>query len=113
MDFAFDFQPLNTAGNEMNINMNKPSPLVYLPFIVEKEINNNQELVSNPVNPRNIQNNQGTTNEIDQLVFETNNIINNLKVINKKVEIITKIKYVYEDGSTKEVTQKEYHEFKG
>ena len=129
MDFAFDFQPLN-ARNENNQNMNKAdinnnfgqnnpnnqSPLVKLSLenddFKSKELLNNQQ-VSNAVNPNVIQNNQGGKNEIDQLAFQTKSIINNLKVISKKVEIISKITYTYEDGSTKVVTQNESHEFKG
>ena len=129
MDFAFDFQPLN-ARNENNQNMNKAdinnnfgqnnpnnqSPLVKLSLenddFKSKELLNNQQ-VSNAVNPNVIQNNQGGNNEIDQLAFQTKSIINNLKVISKKVEIISKITYTYEDGSTKVVTQNESHEFKG
>jgi len=41
------------------------------------------------------------------------NVMNNLKIVNKKVEIITKVTYTYEDGSTKVVTQTESHDFKG
>ena len=141
MDFAFDFQPLN-AGNEMNINMkkedmmnnpdfanqnnqniqnnqnnqNKPNdqqPLVYLPFtndeVKNKEILN-QQIVPN-VNPGVIPDNK-VNNYIDQLVIDTTNIIQNLKIINKKVEIITKVTYTFDDGSTKVVTQNETHEFK-
>ena len=129
MDFAFDFQPLN-ARNENNQNMNKAdinnnfgqnnpnnqTPLVKLSLenddFKSKELLNNQQ-VSNAVNPNVIQNNQGGKNEIDQLAFQTKSIINNLKVISKKVEIISKITYTYEDGSTKVVTQNESHEFKG
>jgi hypothetical protein len=132
MDFAFDFQPLN-APNEMKVMMNKEdmmnnsnfanqnnpnnqSPLVKLSLenddFKSKELLNNQQLVSN-VNPGVIQNNQVVSNnEIDQLAFETSNLMKTLKVVNKKVEIITKITYTYEDGSTKEVTQNESHEFK-
>ena len=40
------------------------------------------------------------------------NLMNNLKIVSKKVEINTKITYTYEDGSTKVVTQTETHEFK-
>ena len=58
------------------------------------------------------QNNVGGNNEVDQLTKETMNLLNNLKVISKKVEIVTKITYTYEDGSTKVVTQNETHEFK-
>ena len=141
MDFAFDFQPLN-AGNEMNVNMkredmmnnsnfanpnnqnnpNNQSPLVKLSLenddFKNKELLN-QQLASNNVgmNKQNIvavpQNNLGGgSNEIDQLTTETMNLMNSLKVISKKVEIVTKITYTYEDGSTKVVTQNESHEFK-
>ena len=132
MDFAYDFQPLNAAGNEMKVNMNKEdmmnnsnfanqnnpnnqSPLVKLSLenddFKSKELLN-QQLVSN-VNPAVIQNSQGDGNELDQLAKETTNIIRNLKVRSKKVEIITKVTYTYEDGSTKVVTQNESHEFNG
>jgi len=132
MDFAYDFQPLNAAGNEMKVNMNKEdmmnnsnfanqnnpnnqSPLVKLSLenddFKSKELLN-QQLVSN-VNPAVIQNSQGGGNELDQLAKETTNIIRNLKVRSKKVEIITKVTYTYEDGSTKVVTQNESHEFNG
>ena len=137
MDFAFDFQPLN-EGKEMQVNMNKEdmmnnsnfanqnnpnpnpnnqSPLVKLSLenddFKNKEIVN-QQLVSNAVNPAVIQNNQALVgnNELDQIIQDTTNIMNNLKVKSKKVEIITKITYTYEDGSTKVVTQNESHEFK-
>jgi hypothetical protein len=132
MDFAFDFQPLN-APNEMKVMMNKEdmmnnsnfanqnnpnnqSPLVKLSLenddFKSKELLNNPQLVSN-VNPGVIQNNQVVSNnEIDQLAFETSNLMKTLKVVNKKVEIITKITYTYEDGSTKVVTQNESHDFK-
>ena len=133
MDFAFDFQPLN-AGKEMQVKMNKEdmmnnsdfanqnnnpnnqSPLVKLSLenddFKNKELLN-QQLVSNAINPAVIQNNQvSVNNDLDQIVKETTNIINNLKVKSKKVEIITKITYTYEDGSTKVVTQNESHEFK-
>ena len=125
MDFAFDFQPLN-AGNDMKVNMNKNDmmnnpnyanqnvqnnqpPLVQLP--PQNNAIKNQQLIS-AVNPPVIQQNQEGGNEIDQIVSQTMNKIQNLKVKNKKVEIITKVTYTYEDGSTKVVTQNETHEFK-
>ena len=46
------------------------------------------------------------------MAFETSNLMKTLKVVNKKVEITTKITYTYEDGSTKVVTQNESHDFK-
>ncbi len=125
MDFAFDFQPLN-AGNDMKVNMNKNDmmnnpnyanqnvqnnqpPLVQLP--PQNNAIKNQQLIS-AVNPPVIQQNQEGGNEIDQIVSQTMNKIQNLKVKSKKVEIITKVTYTYEDGSTKVVTQNETHEFK-
>ena len=136
MDFAFDFQPLNAAGNEMNINMNKEdmmnnsnfanqnnpnnqSPLVKLSLenddFKSKELLN-QQLVSNNAGINNQigieQNNVKSNDEVGQLTMETINLMNNLKVISRKVEIITKVTYTYEDGSTKVVTQNESHEFK-
>ena len=132
MDFAFDFQPLN-APNEMKVMMNKEdmmnnsnfanqnnpnnqSPLVKLSLenddFKSKELLTNQQLVSNVVNPGVVQSNQGANNEIDQLAFETTNLMKTLKVVNKKVEITTTITYTYEDGSTKVVTQNESHDFK-
>ena len=139
MDFAFDFQPLNDR-NEMNINMkredmmnnsnfanqnnqnnlnnqnnpNNQSPLVKLSLENDDYKNKelmNQQLVSN-VNPGAMQANKGGNNEFDQLILNTTNILQNLKVISKKVEIVTKVTYTYEDGSTKVVTQNETHEFK-
>ena len=60
-----------------------------------------------------IMSNQGGNNELDQIILNTTNIMNNLKILSKKVEIVTKVTYTYEDGSTKVVTQNETHEFKG
>ena len=139
MDFAFDFQPLN-AGNEMNVNMkredmmnnsnfanpnnqnnpNNQSPLVKLSLNEDYKNKDlmNQQLVSNDAGINNQmqagiqQNNLGGNNEVDQLTRETMNLMNNLKIVSKKVEINTKITYTYEDGSTKVVTQTETHEFK-
>ena len=140
MDFAFDFHPLD-AGNNVNerkVNMNREdmtdnsdfnnnnlqnnpnnqSPLVKLSMEPEdfkgKEMMNQQ--MQNDVpgmnNQMMAQNNLGGGNEIDALTKDTINLMNNLKVISKKVEIVTKVTYTYEDGSTKVVTQNETHEFK-
>ena len=133
MDFAYDFKPLN-SGNEMKIQMNKEdmmnnsnfanqnnnpnnqSPLVKINVdgddFKSKEMNMNQQLMQNNINPTVMQSNQGN-NELDQIILNTTNIMNNLKILSKKVEIVTKVTYTYEDGSTKVVTQNETHEFKG
>ena len=135
MDFAFDFQPLNAGNNnqnqkEMQINMNKEDMMNNSNYVNQNNPNNqsplvklslenddfkskellNQQLVSN-VNPAVIQNNQGM-NELDQLIADTTNVMNNMRIVSKKVEITTKVTYTYEDGSTKVVTQNESHEFK-
>ena len=138
MDFAFDFQPLN-SGNEMKINMNREDMMNNSNYVNQNNQNNpnnqsplvklslenddfkskellNQQLISNNAGINNQigvgQNNMGGNDEIEQLSRDTINLMNNLKVINRKVEIITKVTYTYEDGSTKVVTQNESHEFK-
>jgi len=133
MDFAYDFKPLN-AGNEMKVQMNKEdmmnnsnfanqnnnpnnqSPLVKIDMNEDdfKNKDMNQQLMpQNNANPAVMQNNQvGGNSELDQIILNTTNIMNNLKVLSKKVEIVTKVTYTYEDGSTKVVTQNETHEFK-
>ena len=133
MDFAYDFKPLN-AGNEMKVQMNKEdmmnnsnfanqnnnpnnqSPLVQLDMKDDDFQNkgmNQQLIVQNNANPAIMSGNQGGNNELDQIILNTTNIMNNLKILSKKVEIVTKVTYTYEDGSTKVVTQNETHEFKG
>ena len=114
----------NFANQNNQNNPNNQSPLVKLSL--DEEFKNkellNQQLVSNNVGIKNQmgvgvnvglpQNNAGGNYEVDQLTKETINVINNLKVVSKKVEIVTKITYTYEDGSTKVITQNETHEFK-
>ena len=125
MDFAYDFKP-KIAPNELqnqNYQNNRNKPLENLTNYVDNDNNNEgvnnknmyiQQLDQNENmnNPAIVQHNQGTGNELDQIIMNTTNIINNLKVVSKKVEIITKVTYTYADGSTKVVTQNEMHEFK-
>ena len=106
----------NTQNNQNNQNIpNKQPPLAELPLenddFKKKELN--QQLVSN-INPNIGQINQGgsNNNDIDQIIIDTTDVLKNIKVLSKKVEIITKVTYTYEDGSTKVVTQNEVHEFK-
>jgi hypothetical protein len=139
MDFAFDFRPLNEMNNqnEMKVNMNREdmmnnsdyannnlqnnpnnqSPLVKLSLENDdfkgKEMLNQQGQNDVVMNNQIVsQNNYGGSSEIDNLTKDTITLMNNLKVISKKVEIVTKVTYTYEDGSTKVVTQNETHEFK-
>ncbi|MCQ2816087.1 MAG: CAP domain-containing protein [archaeon] len=86
----------NTMNNPIN-NMNNPNTM------------SNVNKASNPP----VENyGNGYNNEFDELAAKTKALMGNLKVVEKKVEIVTKITYVYEDGSTKVVTQTENHDFK-
>ena len=49
--------------------------------------------------------------EIDQLTQQVQVINANKKIVKKDVEIITKITYTYEDGSTKEINEVKKHSF--
>ena len=138
MDFAFDFQPLddnnnmnnyNSGNNEnydnnrnndnygnnnnnrnndnygnVNNNVNQ-SPIVKLSLqddeLKQKEMKNINQNVNNVGN-----------NDIEKLTQDTTNLLRNLRVLSKKVEVVTKVTYTYEDGSTKVVTQNQCHEFK-
>ena len=141
MDFAFDFKPRDDMKkqNAMQVNMNREdmmnnsdfannnvqnnpnnqSPLVKLSLDNEdfkgKEMLNQQvhnDDVTGMNNQRVALNNNGGNNEIDNLTKDTINLMNSLKILSKKVEIVTKVTYTYEDGSSKVVTQNETHEFK-
>ena len=115
-----------TKGGDKNPN--NQSPVVKLSLENDDLINNNMNLMANaqktnqinPINqinqmnqpqpqPQQLQAKGG--DEIGQLMMETINTVNSLKIVKKKVEIITKVTYTYEDGSTKVVTQNESHEF--
>ena len=105
----------NYAKNTLNNMgmMNNQSPLVKLSLEPEEIKMNKNNYVNPNVNLRQPQQ-QGiiSSNEIEELSEKTKNIMQNLKVIEKKVEIITKITYVYEDGSTREVSDTQNHVFK-
>ena len=104
-----------TKGGEKNPN--NQSPVVKLSLENDDLKNNNLNLISNA--PKENQINQQpqqqpqakSGDEIGQLMMDTINAVNNLKIQQKKVEIITKITYTYEDGSTRVVTQNESHVF--
>ena len=103
-----------TKGGDKNPN--NQSPVVKLSLENDEIKNNNLNLVSNvpQVNQMNQQPQQiqvKAGDEIGQLMIDTINTVNSLKIIKKKVEIETKITYTYEDGSTRVVTQNESHEF--
>ena len=94
MDYAYNFKTKN-ASNEMK----EQKPLIYLPNYIDKDIDDktknnnknlyNQQLIQNENininNPSIVQNNQGSSNELDQIIVDITNIMNNKKVVSKKV----------------------------
>ena len=80
--------------------------------LLNQQLVSNNEVMNNKIGAGVPQNNVGGNNELDLLTTQTMNLMNNMKIVSKKVEINTKITYTYEDGSTKVVTQNETHEFK-
>ena len=122
---------MNVMNNNMNQNQNQNEN------IKNKMIDNNQAVNNSPYvklsldnddyknfqamdeeakrrqvidNKTGIQNNLGGT-DIDQLTNQVMTINANKKVIKKEVEIVTKITYTYEDGSTKEINEVKKHNF--
>ena len=94
----------NDNYGNINNNVNQ-SPIVKLSLqddeLKQKEMKNINQNVNNMGN-----------NDIEKLTLDTTNLLRNLRVVSKKVEIITKVTYTYEDGSSKVVTQNQCHEFK-
>ena len=111
--FAYDFQPLD-AANEQKMDYDIKPKKQQPQYEDNSKFKNPNK--SNKKNEQIEQENkfeeERENNEIDQLTHDTLNIINNKKVISRKVEIETKITYTYEDGSTKVVTQNESHDFR-
>ena len=104
----------NFAKNNMNSigMMNNQSPLVKLSLEPE-EIKMNKNNAVNNVNSRiPQQQGSGVVSEVEEVTERMKNIMQSLKVVEKKVEIVTKIIYVYEDGSNREVSETQNHVFK-
>ena len=110
-----DMMNNSNFANNQNYNMNNPnnqSPLVKLSLENDDMKNNLQNQAMLMSNNNNLGNNNQQIDEIGQLTLNTLNALNSLKVVNKKVEINTKVTYTYEDGSTRTVNSVETHEFK-
>ena len=113
----------NNVTNKEEKNNKNQSPVVKLSLddddIKNNMINNQrQNIIENEKNTNinNINVNQqfipnNSKDEITDIINETITSLNNTKVIKKKVEIITKITYTYEDGSTKVINSTQTHEF--
>ena len=109
-----DMMNNSNFANNQNYNMNNPnnqSPLVKL-SLENDDMKNNLQNQAMLMSNNNLGNNNQQIDEIGQLTLNTLNALNSLKVVNKKVEINTKVTYTYEDGSTRTVNSVETHEFK-
>ena len=116
---------LNNSNFVNNNNVNQ-SPFVKLSLErdditrAKNEIINNQQTYNNYVNEKKYNetpvNNKPTvqnsgSNEIEELTMKTRNLMNSMKIVEKKVEVFTKVIYIYEDGSTREVSDTQTHTF--
>ena len=108
----------NLRNNEANANQAVNHPYVklskenddYNNYKVMDEENKRREMMENN-NQGMVQNNNVGGNEIDQMIQQVQVINANKKILKKEVEIITKITYTYEDGSTKEINEVKKHVF--
>ena len=108
----------NIRNNEANANQAVNHPYVklskenddYNNYKVMDEENKRREMMEYN-NQAMAQNNNAGGNEIDQAIQQVQVINANKKVLKKEVEIITKITYTYEDGSTKEINEVKKHVF--
>ena len=108
----------NLRNNEANANQAVNHPYVklskenddYNNYKVMDEENKRREMMENN-NQGMVQNNNVGGNEIDQVIQQVQVINANKKILKKEVEIITKITYTYEDGSTKEINEVKKHVF--
>ena len=108
----------NLRNNEANANQAVNHPYVklskenddYNNYKVMDEENKRREMMENN-NQGMVQNNNVGGNEIEQAIQQVQVINANKKILKKEVEIITKITYTYEDGSTKEINEVKKHVF--
>ena len=108
----------NLRNNEANANQAVNHPYVklskenddYNNYKVMDEENKRREMMENN-NQGMVQNNNVGGNDIDQVIQQVQVINANKKILKKEVEIITKITYTYEDGSTKEINEVKKHVF--
>ena len=102
---------LSLAREAPNANNNQ-SPFVKL-SLENDDFKNYKNMEENKKLYNEIQNKGSNVggNEFDDLADQVKKINLNKKVVKRNVEVVTKITYVYEDGSTKEVVEKESHVF--
>ena len=110
---------LNLSHEPNNNRNNNQSPFVKLSLE-----NDDFKNYNNMINKGNIQNNMNNKvnnninvnnnfvgNEFEELSEKVKKMNQNKKIIKKIVEITTKITYVYDDGSSKDISEKETHVF--
>ena len=112
-------QNQNMRNNEQNVNQAvNHSP--YVKLSMEKDDYKNYQIMDEEAKRREImennkqvmgQNNNVGGNEIDQIIQQVQVVNANKKILKKEVEIITKITFTYEDGSTKEINEVKKHVF--
>ena len=109
----------NVRDNEMNANEAvNHSP--YVKLSLENDDYKNYQAMDEEAKRRGMMENKNVAmtqsnsiggSEIDQLTQQVQVINANKKIVKKDVEIITKITYTYEDGSTKEINEVKKHVF--
>lgn len=111
-----DFSKMNMMFNNNQQIANQVQKLQSLPtsdinYTKKEEVEYNQ---IKPVERRQPQMEERSerNDEIEELSNRTKNTLNGMRVKEKRVEIVTKITYTYEDGSTREVVQTQKHSFK-
>ena len=109
----------NVRDNEMNANEAvNHSP--YVKLSLENDDYKNYQAMDEEAKRRGMMENKNVAmtqsnsiggSEIDQLTQQVQVINANKKIVKKDVEIVTKITYTYEDGSTKEINEVKKHSF--
>ena len=129
MDFAFDFipkgqksdtpkqpdmNPVNDIGMNQQNNQNNQSP--YVKLSLENDDYKNFQAMDEEAKRRLLMESKNipsgnNVNEIDQLTQQVKMINGAKRIVKKEVEINTKITYIYEDGSTREINDVKNHVF--
>ena len=132
MDFAVDFIPIsnkvkpknnkitNITNNEPIVNKSNQTPLVKLSLEPEMISRVKKDSTPNYINnkqtftqeERIIPKSNANNNDFENLTQKIKQKISNMKIIEKKVEVFTKVIYIYEDNSRREVTDAQTHTFK-
>ena len=132
MDFAVDFIPIsnkvkpknnkitNITNNEPIVNKSNQTPLVKLSLEPEMISRVKKDSTPNYINTKQtftqeeriIPKSNANNNDFENLTQKIKQKISNMKIIEKKVEVFTKVIYIYEDNSRREVTDAQTHTFK-